>query len=1196
MTNNGSAVTDASQWTDTVWLTTDKTRPSPGPRSVLSQDGSPIVIQGNNAIFLGSFGHSGVLAVGDSYTQVVQVHIPNQISSGTYYLTAWADAYDNVFEDQLAINVNPDDPNTLDSSNFKAAPIDIIGTPTPPLPDLQVTAVTTNASAASPASVNQPLVVTWTVQNLGEGAADHGIDGNADWFDSVYLHTTPNINDPGADVWYLGSFQHSGALASLASYTQTETIALSPATRGLYVTVFADQTQCCQNIIESNENNNGRTVTTDVVDDPSNLVVTSVNAPDVNYSGEKTTITWTVENEGGAVWSGTRLWADYVYISPDPTFGNRAQILGSTVHSNADGLATGASYTASANVVIPAGFSGPYFLYVFTNGAPPYPSILSGGDNSRAIGDYGGTAYEGVAYTDNELRGTIDVTYREPDLTISSVSISPGPIFSGQDVTVTFTVDNIGTRDTRQSQWDDRVYLSLDPSLDQNDLQVASITHWWWFGQLAMGASYTRTVTFQIPADASGRFYLIVFTDANVTGELPNGAQTIGVSHVGLSSDAVPEFKDEGNNTTVVPIDVTLSPAADLQVTSVDVPEHVLRGQTLDVSFTVTNEGGSDTPSGDVRWNDLVYLSADPLLDPNADRYLGQVEHKGVVAANGGSYTVSASFKLPAQLTGTYYVIVLTDPTVNGAGPRGKVFEGAFENNNATASADPVIIDQPPPSDLVVSGIVVPASGQTGQPVTISFSVTNQSGATAQGSWSDAVYLSTDSQWDLSDILLGKVVHTGDVAVGGSYTGQLTATLPPAKEGSYRIIVRTDIFNEVYEGVDERNNTTASETALSLTVPQLQLGVPVSTTLSLGTERLYKVTVDANETLSIALNAADDLSANELYVRFGDVASGFAYDYGAQQVLSANPSTLVPSTQAGDYYILVLGRSSNGQTAATLTVTALPFSVTDITVDQGGDSKWVTATITGARFDPGALVKLVRPGIDEITPANFQVIDATKIIATFDLTGAAHGLYDVAVINPDGEIASLPYRYLIEDALPIDVTIGLGGPRVVPDGSTGLFSVSLQSLTNVDTPYVYFTFGAPELGDNQWVFNLPYLTFSSNVTGQPDNNQRTDVRGCAEQRVNTNALPARPRHVKPCRRSQHRVEGCRRAIHQECRTVRVMMRRPPDLVGCFDHVSSTSRAVSPATSPTRTCRSATCRSAGRSRRRSSSTSSRRRRR
>ena len=190
VTNKGSAATNRSGWTDTVWLSKDATRPSPGPRSVLTRDGSPIVIPGNDAIQLGSFGHSGALALGESYTQEVKVRIPQKIESGTYYITAWSDAYDAVLEDSLAINVNPDDPTTLDSSNFKARAIDILGNPPPVLPDLQVVQILTNTTDDSPASVDKPLTVTWTVRNLGEGVA---VGQGESWIDSVFLHSTPGM-------------------------------------------------------------------------------------------------------------------------------------------------------------------------------------------------------------------------------------------------------------------------------------------------------------------------------------------------------------------------------------------------------------------------------------------------------------------------------------------------------------------------------------------------------------------------------------------------------------------------------------------------------------------------------------------------------------------------------------------------------------------------------------------------------------------------------------------------------------------------------------------------------------------------------------------------------------------------------------------------------------------------------------------
>ncbi|MEL6165800.1 MAG: hypothetical protein AAFR37_19305, partial [Cyanobacteria bacterium J06628_3] len=126
----------------------------------------------------------------------------------------------------------------------------------------------------------------------------------------------------------------------------------------------------------------------------------------------------------------------------------------------------------------------------------------------------------------------------------------------------------------------------------------------------------------------------------------------------------------------------------------------------------------------------------------------------------------------------------------------------------------------------------------------------------------------------------------------------------------------------------------------------------------------------------------------------------------------------------------------------------------------------------------------------------------------FDLTNAPHGLYDVKVINPNGEEAVLPYRYLVERAIEQDVTIGLGGPRVIAPGEVGTYGVSLQSLTNIDTPYVHFQFGVPELGENDLLAKLaefklpspttkdlnglPYVQFTSNLRGEADGDRLSD--------------------------------------------------------------------------------------------------------
>ncbi len=65
-------------------------------------------------------------------------------------------------------------------------------------------------------------------------------------------------------------------------------------------------------------------------------------------------------------------------------------------------------------------------------------------------------------------------------------------------------------------------------------------------------------------------------------------------------------------------------------------------------------------------------------------------------------------------------------------------------------------------------------------------------------------------------------------------------------------------------------------------------------------------------------------------------------------------------------------------------------------------------SIRGAEFPPQAAARLVRPGLAEFAPVSFRRVDATELIAVFDLRDAPHGLYDVQVIHPDGGLPSIP--------------------------------------------------------------------------------------------------------------------------------------------------------------------------------------------
>ena len=134
-------------------------------------------------------------------------------------------------------------------------------------------------------------------------------------------------------------------------------------------------------------------------------------------------------------------------------------------------------------------------------------------------------------------------------------------------------------------------------------------------------------------------------------------------------------------------------------------------------------------------------------------------------------------------------MFVVSDPVRQGE-PRGKVFEDDGEQNNSLASTQPLIIETPPPSDLVVTGVTAPPTMEVGgQQISLTWTVKNQLPQTARGSWTDSVYLSDDDTWDVTDRLLGRKEHIGDLANGDSYTSSLSADIPPLKPGQYRIIV-----------------------------------------------------------------------------------------------------------------------------------------------------------------------------------------------------------------------------------------------------------------------------------------------------------------------------------------------------------------------------------------------------------------------
>ncbi|MEM9272984.1 MAG: CARDB domain-containing protein, partial [Cyanobacteria bacterium P01_F01_bin.143] len=1113
VTNRGVGTTNVDSWTDTIWLTRDRDRPSAGNRQDKSED-----------ILLETITHTGEIPVDGVYQETVSVTIPDQIT-GEWYITPWSDTYDVVLEDTFDNNIDENE-NDIGNNNYQARPITVLLTPPPDL-------VVEDVIATTEAKGGDPFSVTWTVENQGAGATRENI-----WEDFVYLTDEPSLDESKA-IWTLGKVIYEGSLAPGEKYTQTANFDLSPAAYGQYVIVSANDSATVGNRLAWEgpyENNNENYVDTPVTNAPADLVLESIKVPETSYSGEKITVEWTVVNEGEPMWPGTKYWYDGVLLSPDPEFIlGRAKELGRIIFSPDKPLGTGDSYTQRREFTLPPGIDGEYYIYIEPDLFDPKDrkeeAFLAGRGSltnvrGRINNEHSRETFIDRGFEDrtNNLGNTgLNVDYREPDLKVTALQISdifPNaegiiPNFapeSGSTISVSWTTTNIGTRETRDETfiWYDRVYLSRDPSLDFQDILLGEYERQ---GGLDIRESYDASLNVQLPENIEGDYYILVFADSNIrtvdpkrTKLAPEGSKIY--YEIGTVNELarIEEFKDEGNNITEAGLQIILRDPPDLQVTEVRVPERAIIGQTFDLTYKVENKG-SGNPTKE-EWNDLIYFSRDQFLDLESDIYLKTIPHIGGFDAS-QSYTIeNEPIDIPTNISGQFYVFVITDPASSRR--TGQVFEGGLDFNNSGYSSL-LTLDLAPPVDLEVEEITFPNinppnSVLSGDKITIQWKTTNNNNPDpngespiAEGTWSDAVYLSSDGIWDIEDVLLGRVELSGPLGPEESLTNTLETVLPPAVSDEYRIIVRPDIYNQIYER-NEDNNRTASGDPLKITVEEIYLGVEKSTTFRTGQARLYQIDVDAGDTLRVIVDSKSENAANELFIKQGSAPTSTDYDFAYNSGLNADQTVIVPKTEPGTYYILVNGFSQPvPDTNTVILAESLPFGISNVVSDRGGDSNYVTTHIYGARFGEDALVEFVRPGIGEFVPVRYEVIDATHIIAIFDFEEVPHGLYDVKVINPDGEEAIAPYRYLVERAIERDVSVGSGGPRVLSIGETGTYSVSVRSLTNLDTPYVHFQFGVPELDDNGFLLGkfrsnvreevgieaLPYVGFTSNLRGTP---------------------------------------------------------------------------------------------------------------
>lgn len=856
-------------------------------------------------LLLGTFSLSGGLAAGASVTRIQNVTIPTSAiaSSGNYYVYVQTDSASNINEGEN------------ENNNTRFQPVNVRRLLRP---DLTITNVT------GPPTVffDQTIQVQWTVTNSGQGPTN-----SPQWTDRLYIATSPT----GAGATTLKNTQSVSALNPGESYTASAIVKIPRGFNGAYH--FVVKADVSGDLNEENTTNNLGSNPVQVAVPPlPDLIVETVQAPDEVFGGQEISINYTIRNIGTEDAGGRK---DRIYFSRDTTLNTSQDRLVFT-SDNIYGPAAGQLQTnISRN-------------RVGTNNPPQYqlarvPSDMEGLWYVFVIADYSNDVYEFTGENNNtnydsvEPGSPINVLVTPPDLVVPNAPTAPSTTASGTSFPVNFTVKNQGAFNAAPFLYH-AVYLSTDQTFNSaSDTLIGAFRDPDFFGP---GAEHPMSINVGLPnCLADGTYYLFAVADYN-----------------GRQFEFDPGFDAEANNASPARAIQLSTMPPDLQVTNFQVPPITTPGQSVSLSWTVSNLGGATTRNS----VDRVYLrSTNPGIGA---QQLGSFAHDGGLPA-GGSYTESRSVGLPAYMEGEYFLTVTTD--VSNSVPEC----GVAENNNTAQSGNFTVQNNLP--DLVIDTVSAPSTAVVGDSFTVQWAGrnANQAMPASVTSWVDSVYLSTDQTFSNGDRYIGSAVNNLNLGGGQTYSQQAQAVTGNIPAGTYYVLVYGDTGSHIYEGsggtLPENNNVRASG-PITLTTPavDLQVGnVSVALPHHSGTFRDISWTVtNAGATQTLATSWSDyvilsrdsvlDASDTTLgyRVRSAALAGGDSYTQTA--------NLFIPTGLTGEYRVFVItdrnnnvvesNNTNNTSTPLTIDLTLPPpaeLNITNIT-PPAGTSPGGNATFT----------------------------------------------------------------------------------------------------------------------------------------------------------------------------------------------------------------------------------------------------------
>lgn len=702
-------------------------------------------------------------------------------------------------------------------------------------------------------------------------------------------------------------------------------------------------------IFEDDENNNVTVSSITLFEPPhADLFTSSIQTPDTITAGVQFGIEYLITNGGDLTLNSESV--DSIFISFSPSW-NRANAvpLGTRTTNLLD---INASRLHTVNLQTNLG-QNPNIYYIYI------------------VSDARNMIYEGSGESNNILRSDqiVLLAYPEIDLAISSVYGMEDTIYSGQVLTLAYTIQNLSDAPTYFTTWTEKAYLSTDSILNStSDLAIGVFTYSG--GKIGEASSKEVSGNVQIPHGITGDFYVFVVTD-----------------HLNVNQDLV--LSNNQNTKRIsgeaVKVHIQLSPYPDLRPANFVSPVEVLAGQYFTIIGSVENIGTGNSGQR----TDRIYLSTNNIIE-NGDHQLVSKVKSGLAAESIGIDTFQVF--VPAQYFGNYYLIYSIDYG-------NVIFENGLESNNTLLASLNVIA--PPPADLIVKNILVPDSVLAGQSATISWITENTGANPANGQFRELVYLSSDTIWQVEDEVIGIVDGTISLGAGSSVNRNLNVPYNRVTNGDYHTIIRTDARNNILES-NEDNNLTSSVDKTNVDIEEIFLDTPHEDSLVAGVFRYFKVEVPAEaagRNMVITLKGDSLSGVNEIYAKYNAVPTEADHDATYTAPFAPDQRIFLRDVVPGYYYILVKGFRIGTQESQSVELLAriINMELFEVTPDKVGNKGLCSIEGIGSELDSIVLVKLVLDdtiNYHEIVADTFLIDElGERIIAQFNLEGQPLGSY-----------------------------------------------------------------------------------------------------------------------------------------------------------------------------------------------------------